>query len=271
MKSEHYTVYKFYTAQEALSCIEATQLDLAILDVMLTAKDAEVDKITGLAFGADDYITKPFRPLELVARVKAQLRRYKTYSGAAAEDVVDETAWCLILVNRWNYIPEDYNVELTKLGNGESVDKRIYPALQKMLDAARNERIYAIAASGYRTTEIQQQLLDEKKEEYRLDGYSPEEANANAEAWVALPGTSEHQLGLAVDINADGISSSGDEVYEWLNQNACKFGFIRRYPPDKTEITGVIHEPWHYRYVGVKTAMEIQEQGVCLEEYLNAF
>lgn len=105
LKNENYSVYKFYTAQEALECIAATELDLAILDIMLpdtnglsicqkirdkhnypiimlTAKDAETDKITGLTLGADDYITKPFRPLELVARVKAQLRRYKKYSGS---------------------------------------------------------------------------------------------------------------------------------------------------------------------------------------------
>jgi len=109
LKNENYTVYKFYTAQEALACIETTELDLAILDIMLpdtsglsicqtirtrhtypiimlTAKSAETDKITGLTLGADDYITKPFRPLELVARVKAQLRRYKKYSGSVVKD-----------------------------------------------------------------------------------------------------------------------------------------------------------------------------------------
>ena len=107
LQNENYEVFKFYTGGEALECINTTGLDLAILDlmlpdisglsicqkireshtwpvIMLTAKDAETDKITGLTFGADDYVTKPFRPLELVARVKAQLRRYKTYSGMAA-------------------------------------------------------------------------------------------------------------------------------------------------------------------------------------------
>ena len=109
LNNEYYTVRKFYTAREALRCIEETELDLAILDIMLpdmsglsicqkirekynypiimlTAKDTETDKITGLTFGADDYITKPFRPLELVARVKAQLRRYKKYSGQTAKN-----------------------------------------------------------------------------------------------------------------------------------------------------------------------------------------
>ena len=103
LKNENYTVYKYYSAMEALECIEREELDLAILDIMLpgvdgfsicqkirerytypiimlTAKDEETDKITGLTLGADDYVTKPFRPLELVARVKSQLRRYKKYS-----------------------------------------------------------------------------------------------------------------------------------------------------------------------------------------------
>lgn len=107
LQNENYEVFKFYSAKEALACIESTELDLAILDIMLpgingfdlcqkirerytypiimlTAKDAETDKITGLTLGADDYITKPFRPLELVARVKAQLRRYKRYNPAQA-------------------------------------------------------------------------------------------------------------------------------------------------------------------------------------------
>ena len=107
LQNENYEVFKFYSAKDALACIESTELDLAILDIMLpevngfalcqkirerhtypiimlTAKDAETDKITGLTLGADDYVTKPFRPLKLVARVKAQLRRYKRYNPAQA-------------------------------------------------------------------------------------------------------------------------------------------------------------------------------------------
>ncbi len=181
----------------------------------------------------------------------------------------DEAVWSLILVNKWNPIPDDYEVDLTELSNGQSVDIRIYPALQEMFDAARDDGIYPVVVSGYRTAETQQRLMDDKVAEYRALGYSAEEAIASAEAWVAIPGTSEHQLGIAVDINADGIHSAGYEVYEWLEQNAHTFGFICRYPPDKTEITGVINEPWHYRYVGVEAATEIHYQDICLEEYLN--
>ena len=138
-----------------------------------------------------------------------------------------------------------------------------------MFDNARNDNVYPIVASGYRTTEKQQSLMDEKISDYENEGYSADKAKEKAEAWVAIPGTSEHQLGLSVDINADGVHSTGNEVYEWLDKNAYKYGFIHRYPSDKTEITGVINEPWHYRYVGIEAAQEIKEQGVCLEEYLK--
>lgn len=194
------------------------------------------------------------------------------YIGAtdSEETEIDETAWCLILVNKWNYIPDDYKVKLIELANGESVDTRIYPALQEMFDNAKSDNIYPIVASGYRTSEKQQSLMDEKINDYENEGYSAEEAKAKAETWVAVPGTSEHQLGIAVDINADGIHSTGEEVYEWLGENSYRFGFINRYPSDKTEITGINNEPWHYRYVGIAVATEIYNQGVCLEEYLNS-
>lgn len=190
-------------------------------------------------------------------------------SNVDKKTVVDETSWCLILVNKWNYIPDDYTVELTTLANGVRIDTRIYPALQKMFDSARKDNVYPIVASGYRTTEKQQSLMDEKINDYEDEGYSAAEAKEKAEAWVAIPGTSEHQLGLSVDINADGIHSTGSKVYEWLDENAYKYGFIHRYPSDKTDITGIINEPWHYRYVGIEAAKEIKDQGVCLEEYLK--
>ena len=186
-----------------------------------------------------------------------------------ANNVKDKKEWKLLLVNREHYIPEDYTIEFTELSNGEKVDSRIYPDLQEMFDTARAEGLQLFVADGYRTQEEQQQLLDEKIEAYKNEGYAEEEAEAEAKQWVALPGTSEHQLGLAVDINADTSQSTRDEVYEWLAQNGYKFGFINRYPAHKTEITGTIYEPWHYRYVGKKAAKEIYSQGICLEEYIE--
>ncbi len=177
--------------------------------------------------------------------------------------------WNLIVVNRWNEIPEDYSVELVELSNGQKIDRRIYPYLQEMFDAARAEGIYPIVREGYRTEEQQQDTLDEKIQAYISEGYSRSRAEKTAKEWVALPGTSEHQLGIAVDINADKSMCSNDEVYAWLAENAYKYGYILRYPLGKQEITGTSYEPWHYRYVGVKAAQEIYEKGICLEEYLG--
>lgn len=81
-------------------------------------------------------------------------------------------------------------------------------------------------------------------------------------------GYSEHQTGLAVDINADGVNSTGNQVYKWLEKNAWQYGFILRYPSDKEDLTGTAYEPWHYRYVGRNAAEEIYHQGICLEEYI---
>lgn len=184
-------------------------------------------------------------------------------------DRENEEKWCLELVNRWNPMKTDGSeVETVTLSNGERVDTRIYPQLQSMFDAARQSGVYPIVASGFRTRSEQEEIYYEKISAYEAEGYSDAEAKEEAERWVAVPGTSEHQLGLAVDINADGIYSTGDQVYTWLAENAHKFGFIYRYPSDKTEITGVANEPWHYRYVGVTAAGEIHRQGICLEEYL---
>lgn len=181
----------------------------------------------------------------------------------------EDHGWNLILVNRENYIPADYEVQLTELSNGKKVDSRIYPELQEMFNAARAQGYGLFVREGYRTQEEQQQLMDEKIEAYENEGKSKPEAKKLAEQWVAIPGTSEHQLGIAVDINADTTKSSRDDVYNWLEENAHTYGFIKRYPSNKTDITGVINEPWHYRYVGKEAASAIYSQGICLEEYIE--
>ncbi len=181
----------------------------------------------------------------------------------------DYEEWNLILVNTWNEIPEDYNVALTELSNGQKVDSRIYPYLQDMFDAMRADGIYPIVREGYRTAEEQQRILDDKVMAFIREGYSKSRAKRLAEKWVAIPGTSEHQLGIAVDINADKEKSSNEEVYEWLAENAYKYGFILRYPQSKEDITGTAYEPWHYRYVGEEAAEEIFNRQICLEEYFD--
>ncbi len=185
------------------------------------------------------------------------------------EEADTSLGWNLILVNKDYKIPSGYDPELTELSNGQKVDSRIYPQLQKMFDDARAAGLELFVREGYRTTQEQQKIMDEKIEEYRAEGYSHSEAKELAEKYVAIPGTSEHQLGLSVDINADTSKCSSDAVYAWLAENAYKYGFIKRYPSEKVEITGINNEPWHYRYVGTEAAAQMQESGLCLEEYIE--
>ena len=185
-------------------------------------------------------------------------------------DYEKEEEWSLILVNPWNAVPDGYEVELTELKDGQKVDSRIYPLLQEMFDDARKDGIKPYIYSSYRTQKYQQYLYDKEIEDYKAKGYSAEEAEAIAKTWVAYPGTSEHQLGLAIDITSENKEKQApEEVWEWLEKNSYKYGFILRYTEEKTDITGISPEPWHYRYVGKKAAKEIYKNGVCLEEYLE--
>lgn len=191
------------------------------------------------------------------------------------EEPTDKTSdWNLILVNPWNRIPEDLTVELTQLENGQAIDKRVYNDLQAMMDAARDEGLSPLICSSYRTNEKQQTLYNNEVKRNLAKGYTQKDAETEAGKWVAVPGTSEHQTGLAVDIvdlNYQ-ILDEGQEktpVQKWLMENSYKYGFILRYPNDKSNITGINYEPWHYRYVGKKAAKEIYEKGICLEEYLE--
>ena len=201
-----------------------------------------------------------------------------TFGLLAKEGYIDLTkpkeatldyGWELILVNDDNCIPADYEVDLLTLSNGERVDERIYPDLQKMFDDMRAAGHKPKVVSGYRSKEEQENILEAKCQEYINQGYTKFMAKDMALNWVAEPGTSEHQLGIAVDINPDYSVSKGWGFYGWLAENAHKYGFINRYPADKVEITGISNERWHYRYVGKEAAKIMYEENLCLEEYIE--
>lgn len=176
----------------------------------------------------------------------------------------------LVLINDDYRLTEEYEPELVTLANGERVAAKMYPHLQKMFDDMRTGNVYPTVRSGYRSYGEQQELFQNKIKKYIIDGFSPKKAKQAASAWVASPGASEHQSGLAVDINNEKEKSSSDEVYYWLQKNAHKYGFIHRYPQSKTDITGISYEPWHYRYVGKNVATYMYENNLCLEEYIKA-
>ena len=198
--------------------------------------------------------------------------KVKTNQNKSANSVVKDEL--LTLVNFENTIPKDWKVDLVQLNNGQSVDRRIYDDLIAMLQAAKSEVLNPLICSSYRTNEKQEQLYQNKVSEYLSQGYSKVEASDKAAFWVARPGTSEHQLGLAVDIVStknQRLDRSQENTVEqqWLIQNSWKYGFVLRYPTNKNSITGVGYEPWHYRYVGKEHAKKINELGVCLEEYVK--
>lgn len=181
--------------------------------------------------------------------------------------------WNLILINAKNPLPEDFTVpKLTQLKDGHAIDSRVYPDLQSMMDDARAAGLAPLICSSFRTWEKQEELYDNKVQSLLEQGLSQEKAKAQASEWVAYPGTSEHQAGLAVDIVDTAYQRLDKEqentaVQKWLMEHCAEYGFILRYPTEKSEITGIGYEPWHYRYVGKEVAQSIMEQGICLEEY----
>lgn len=175
--------------------------------------------------------------------------------------------WRLVLVNEWQALPDDYQVELSELRNDFYVDERIYEDLQALFDDARTVGIYPLIVSAYRNPEEQQQIIDERVNGYVAQGLTWEDALAETMRTVAAPGYSEHETGLAIDINAE--NEADQAVYDWLAVNAHFYGFIVRYPENKVEETGIDYEPWHFRYVGVEHATYIYEHDLSLEAYIE--
>ncbi len=174
--------------------------------------------------------------------------------------------WQLTLVNRWNGLPENRSFWLKTTADGEQVDSRIAGALNDMLSDAEAQGYEVHLNAGFRTSVEQQALFDDKVAAFYAGGYDDVTDSELAGQWVSRPGTSEHELGLAVDIGTETPA-----LYDWLQDNSWRYGFIQRYPENKTALTGVAHEPWHYRYVGKEAAAEMYAQGLCLEEYIAQY
>ena len=180
----------------------------------------------------------------------------------------------LTVVNPWNPLPEDWVCDLVTLSDGRRVDSRCYEAFEEMMAACRDAGYAPFLCSAYRTQETQQSLYDNKVQRLMNSGMGEEEAKVEAAKAVAIPGTSEHQLGLAVDIVDANMQDLTDEqekteTQKWLMANSWRYGFIHRYPNDRTDITGIIYEPWHYRYVGKAAAQDIFNRDITLEEYVG--
>ena len=216
---------------------------------------------------------------EQEAKKKAQEQEKEKDAGIKTAEESEKNKWYLRLVNAKNSLDKDNLPEINTVsvnGSDYVVDERIIDDLEEMLSDAQSDGRYPVVCSAYRSWDTQEMLFENKIARVKQSkGLTGEAAEIEAATVVARPGTSEHQLGLAVDITASDYTNLDEgqmetEDQQWLMENCWKYGFILRYPVDKTEITGVIFEPWHYRYVGKEAAKEITEQGITLEEYLEA-
>ncbi len=183
---------------------------------------------------------------------------------------VEPNNWELTIVNGGYRIPGSYKPNLTYVcGSGERLDKNVAVHYERMYNDARAQGVYLTPCSGYRSYSTQETLFNRKINLYLNQGYSYSKAVEKAATIVMPPGSSEHNLGYAMDIVCVEEWFENTREFKWLQQNAADYGFILRYPKNKQHITKVIYEPWHWRYVGVTAAKAMKKSGLVLEEYLG--
>lgn len=216
-----------------------------------------------------------------------QYAKYRAPKAVPADE--NRHGRILLLVNNYYELSEDFKWDLVYWSNGQAVDNSIlnksdfdiqaidrlaYQPLKDMFKAAEDAGVPLGFYSGYRSIVRQNRNFVGSVERNMNTGLSLEEAKAKTNKSRAYPGTSEHNVGLAVDILAKGstdLSNNFEKTpqFKWLIENAENYGFILRYPKDKTDITEIIYEPWHFRYVGVEHAKKMNQLGMCLEEYIE--
>lgn len=187
----------------------------------------------------------------------------------------------LLLVNAQNPLPENYDYEgnlteiPTKYINGmlKQIDKNVWPYMQAMIDAQRaaetNPKNWLYVRSPYRSYATQKMLFTQETNKWLKTGLSSEKAEAKAATVVTRPGTSEHNTGFSADFNIAEDSFESTPMFTWMQEHAADYGFVLRFPKDKQEITGITYESWHYRFVGINNAKEMNRLNMCLEEYVE--
>lgn len=183
---------------------------------------------------------------------------------------IDEEKWHLTLINSSYRISDEYVPDLVYVcGSGERLDRKVAEHYEEMYNAAKKDGVDLVPCSGYRSYERQEINYNNKVSFYESQGYSNKDAKVKAATIIMPPGSSEHNLGYAMDIVCVDEWFEDTAEFKWLTEHAADYGFIMRYPKDKQDITKVIYEPWHWRYVGVELAKELKDSGLVLEEYMG--
>ena len=194
-------------------------------------------------------------------------------SSAAPVETIPRDEWYMVLANRSSVLPGDFTVAETATVGEAVVDAHIAETLRQMVNDAAAAGVKLKPTNGYRSIARQQELWDARVKTLMEGGLSQADAETKAIDYTSAPGTSDHNTGLGLDIvsedhPAKDAGFAETAAAQWLAEHAADYGFILRYPSDKTEATGMDYEPWHYRYVGSEQAHKIKESGLCLEEYL---
>lgn len=206
--------------------------------------------------------------------LQSQIKQQESVEAAATLSADQTDNWALTLVNNDYPLDTNYAPELKEIRTGYSVDSRIAEDAEQMLADGEAAGLSMNICSAYRSYDDQKSVFNTTMQEWVNQGDSYVDAYNQTKESVAVPGYSEHALGLALDITSADYQELDDKQADtpeakWLAENCYKYGFILRYPLEKKDITGIVYEPWHYRYVGKDVAKEITEKGITLEEYLG--
>lgn len=230
-------------------------------------------------------IFSSFCPQKFDAYVYANDKSIVVEEGTAQESAYDGNSigekykqkndWNLVLINKRHQIPDDYTFTLGYFQNSYRCDERIIEPLTEMFEAAKADGINLAIRSPFREDSRQQYLFTNKTKQYINSGKSYIDAYKEASKAITLPGTSEHEIGIALDITSDEYWKLDEDFAltgagKWLYENSYKYGFILRYPKDKEDVTGIMFEPWHFRYVGIEAAKVMKDNNLTLEEYLES-
>lgn len=189
-----------------------------------------------------------------------------------------EEDWALYVIGNKNPLPENFIVDTKTVTGERTLDSRCADYAIQMLNAAAEQNVGLFVTSSYRSVQKQAENLESYINTLISQGYSQDEAKIQAEKEIALPGRSEHNAGLAMDIVSSDYWSTHDDLdesfeklpqFDWLIENSWKYGFVLSYPKGKEDITGIIYEPWHYRFVGLKHAEKMHEVYESTGEFLT--
>lgn len=269
------------TSQTEVTTTEATTTEMTTTEATTTeettteATTAEVTTTTEattteVATEATEEITEDE---EIIEETDPEEVKGTTTDG---EEFEIDPDYAFFIVNKQLPLDEDYSIETDYVQGSYELEVTAAYFCRLMIEAAKEDGIELKVLSAYRTVSYQKKLFERNVKRRMENGMSYDEAYADVSINIAPPGASEHNAGLAVDIvtmddwdTYEGFEDT--EEFAWLQENAADFGFVMRYLKEKEDITGYIYEPWHYRYLGVKYAKDVQNSGLCLEEYFEKY